>query len=496
MQILSKFFAIISPILYGIGLAYLLSPIQNFFENKVFVFKAEKKWAKSLRRALAVIVTMVILFAIITAAFCIFIPGIIKSADMLRTNLGGYVQKMENMMNDYMQGRIDENSAWGRVVGYIKDFFGVTPEKTLFGQITEKLTSWLTSLLSAENIKRFFSMGGALVGFLVDLVLTLIFTVYLLISKDRQVARMRKLCNAFFKKERVESIYRVAAMTDDRVGRYLRVQVIDSILVGLVSYVIYKIIGLEYAPLMALISGVTNIIPYFGPFIGAVPNGLLVLLATPNKLLAFIIAVVVIQQVDGNILIPIIQSGNMKLDTFWVLVGITIMGGIFGLPGMIIGVPIFSVIYVLIREKAEERLAKKGLPTETEAYRMGDRSRRADRPTPPLVKLYRRVRNWFRTRKEKKKAPALPPDKGAAEIGAAVKDTAQTDVPTAAQIGAQAEAQTKTQTEAQTEAQNADAPANAGPSAASAKELKPDEDVIDRAKVDARKLKNKLKKKK
>lgn len=405
MDLISKFFGIISPILYGIIIAYLLSPIQNFFENKVFAFKSEKQWVKNTRRGLSVFVTVVILLLILAAVLGIFVPGIATSVDNLSGKLDGYVEDLDENLDAYIDAHIDKDGIFGKMYEHIKETLQVDEDHTLFSQLIKKFTDWVSGMLSTENLQKIFAIGSSVLGVLVDFVVTLIFTVYLLISKERQAARMKKLANAFFKKERVARLYNIAEMTDDKVGRYLRMQVLDSICVGLVSYVVYVIFSIPYAPLLALISGVTNIIPYFGPFIGGIPNGIFVLLAEPEKLLPFIIIVLVIQQIDGNIIVPIIQSNNMKLDTFWVLAAIVIMGGIFGFPGMVLGVPVFSVLYVLLKERAEEKLKNKGLATETEAYITMSTGRHTDRPTPPVVRFCRAVRKFFTRKGESTDAP-------------------------------------------------------------------------------------------
>lgn len=389
----SKILNVISPILYGIALAYLLSPIQNFFEEKLLCFPSRKRWQKSLKRGLAVVMTMLVLLAVAVAIVLIFVPSIATCVEMLNNNLGVYLQELEQNLERYLN-RLNPDGVWGKLYAYLKRALDVDENKTLLSQLTPKIAEWLTGLLSSENLMKIFSVGSSVVSALIDLVVVLIFTIYLLISKERQAARVKKLLAAFCKPERVERIYRFGKMTDERVGRYLRVQVLDSILVGVVSYIVYVIIGVPLAPLLALISGVTNIIPYFGPFIGGIPNGLLVLLAAPEKLLPFIISVLIIQQIDGNILVPIMQSTSMQMDTFWVLAGITVMGGFFGLPGMIVGVPFFAVLYVLAKEKAEARLQAKNLPVSTDSYLTYAHEHKTEHPTPPLVRTYRKIRNW------------------------------------------------------------------------------------------------------
>ncbi len=368
MELLKKLFDIISPIVYGVALAYLLSPILNFFEKKIFRFKGNKKWISGLKRTLSMLCTALVVIILLTAAVSIFIPQIVDSYERLTQSLGGYLRQLDENLDSYFEELFSHNQLLRHVYENIKEALEVDEDHTVFSKFIEKAVNWLTSLISVQNISKLFSVGTSMISVLVDTVLTLIFTVYLLFSKERQLARIRKLCTAFFKESTVREIYRVAYLADDKIGKYLRVQVLDSILVGVVSYFVYMAFGLPYYPMLALISGVTNIIPYFGPFLGGIPNGIFILLAAPEKLLPFILIVLIMQQLDGNVLVPILQSSSMKMDTFWVLVGITVMGGIFGLPGMILGVPTFAVLYILVKEKAEKKLAEKHLATDTEMY--------------------------------------------------------------------------------------------------------------------------------
>ena len=357
------------------------------------------------------ILTLVLLTLILAAVVYIIMPGVIDSVEKLAENIGGYISRADDNLDDYIERHLTEGSFMSKVYASIKSAWGVDENHTLFSKIVEKASDWIIDLFSEKTLQRIFSLGSSLIEALINIVLAIFFMIYLLYSKERQAARIRKFTTAYFKKERVDRFYRMAYMTDERVGRFLRTRVAESIIVGLVSFLVYVIIGLPYAPLLALISGVTNIIPYFGPFIGAVPDGLLVLIAAPEKLLAFLISVLIIQQIDGNVLAPIMQSNSMKIDSFWVLAGLTIMGGVFGLPGLILGVPVFAVIYILIREKTEARLKKKGLSTRTGDYVVMHHERKKNHPKPPIVKLIDRI-------KKKKTDKASTPEEETASLSA------------------------------------------------------------------------------
>ena len=435
-----------------------------------------KPWVVKMRRVLSLILTALIVLIVLGAVVYVLVPSVVDSVEKLAQNLDEYFETFEKNVDDYIESRLQEGKFWSRIYDHIRKTTGEDG-------VVRRTGDWVLSLFTEENLLRIFSVGSSVISVLINVILTVFFTIYLLLSKERQAARIRKLLSSIFKKERVEGIYRVAYMTDDHVGRYIRMQVIDCILVGLVSFLVYTILGLPYAPLLAVISGVTNIIPYFGPFIGAVPNGLLILLAAPDKLLPFIIAVVIIQQLDGNILVPILQSSSLRIDTFWVLVGLTVMGGIFGIPGMILGVPFFAVVYFLIRERAERRLQKKGLPVDTDAYIVMHHERKQNHPKPPIVNAINKIRARFKQKKENAQ-PAKP--EGPDEAGPP-DEAAQTDEPEAPDGTEATQAPETPETAETTEAPEATEEAEAPEAKQSdAAEAQTDYDLIDRGKEKVR----------
>lgn len=406
-DLLGKFFAIISPILYGIALSYLLSPILNFIEKKILRFPSKKRWVTKLKRVISMLLTFIVLLILLGSAVSIFIPQIIDSYNRIANifKAGNVFEQLDTNLDLYIDKLISGNEILEKGYLSIREFLGIGEEQSLLGKLVGYLGEMLKKVFNGDTFSKIFSAGSALVSFVVDAVVTAILCIYLLFTKEKQLARVRKMVHAFFKPKTAEKIYHIAYLTDDKVGRYLRVQVLDSLMVGIVSYIVFMIADLPFYPLLALISGVTNIIPYFGPFIGAIPNGIFILLSDPSKLLPFIIIVLIIQQIDGNILVPLMQSNNMKMDMFWVLAGMTIMGGIFGLPGMIIGVPIFSVLYILVKERAEERLTEKNLPTETACYLPIERKKPKEDHRPPFVIKLSNLLSGKKAKKEKESSP-------------------------------------------------------------------------------------------
>ena len=410
---------IVSPVLYSIAITYFLSYILNFIERYILRFPAKRSWAKNLKRIISIILTFAFVLLLIAAAVSIFIPQIVDSYQRLTSLFSGEEDLFDTFSNK-LDAQIDKLISGNTTleIGYseFRNFLGLDAEESLLSRLSDYLWHYLNTFFTKATVENLLNKawgaGSAAVSFIIDAVLTIILSIYLLFTKEKQIARIKKLVNAFCSPKLADKIYHAAYLTDERVGQYLTVQILDSILVGVVSYFVYMIADLPFYPVLALISGVTNIIPYFGPFIGAIPNGIFILISEPSKLLPFIIIVLIIQQIDGNILVPLIQSDNMKLDVFWVLVAMTVMGGIFGLPGMILGVPLFSVLFILIKEQAEELLAKKNLPLETSYYnesrRPKDKRNRLPAPARRILELVDKIKDLRRAKKLEKSRKNLP----------------------------------------------------------------------------------------
>ena len=201
-----------------------------------------------------------------------------------------------------------------------------------------------------------------------DFILGLIVSVYLLLSKENLLAQIKKMTLAIFPKRTCQRIFNVYHKSNKMFIGFISGKIIDSIIIGILCFIIMRIIGINYSVLISLIIGVTNIIPFFGPFIGAIPSAMLVFFDDPRDVIPFLIFILILQQFDGNILGPRILGDSTGLPAFWVLFAIFLGGGLFGFTGMLLGVPTFALIYALFRDFIENNLKNKRLPTETKAY--------------------------------------------------------------------------------------------------------------------------------
>lgn len=352
---------ILMPIIYGAVIAYLLNPIYNFLYAKIrpflerYVQKGKKAIAFS--KGISTLISVFIMLIIIGGLLWLVIPQVVES-------IMGIV---DNMQKDYITS----------IANWLQDLFKNNPEveKTVM-ELYQKSTSLLEGWLSTDLVPNLESMITGLssgvitvLNLLKNLLIGIIVAVYILNSKEVFAAQSKKIFYTIAPLPAANNIIREIRIANKIFGGFLSGKLLDSLIIGIICFVVISFLKLPYVMLISVVIGVTNIIPFFGPFIGAVPCALLVLLVSPIKCLTFIIFVLILQQFDGNILGPKILGDSTGLPSFWVLFSILLFGGLFGFVGMIIGVPTFAYIYHLINIWTVRTLAKKHLPTKTDAYK-------------------------------------------------------------------------------------------------------------------------------
>lgn len=348
--VISKFFAIINPIVIGFAIAYLINPFVRFFETKVFSFKKAKKDRSRLKRVLSVLLAYVVVLAIVSALLWIIIPQLIESVNIFVENLSTYQKALEK----WAMSLPDASSKYYGIVQRAID---------ALDEFVDMAVKYITELVP----KAFLLIKDVSVV-IVNIILSVFVSIYMISKKETLLAQSKKLICAFFNTKWVQRISDFCGMLDDSVGGFIKGKIIDSAIIGVLCYIVMMILRLDYPLLISVIIGITNVIPFFGPFIGAIPSAFILLMVNPDEVIPFLIAILLIQQLDGNFIGPKILGGSMGLSAFWVLVAIVIMSGLFGFAGMIIGVPIFSVAYVLVERLIDKRLSDKNLPVEIEEY--------------------------------------------------------------------------------------------------------------------------------
>ncbi len=353
-------FSSLLAVILGLILAYLLNPVMRFFERllrKRMFAKTEKRTSRQNRviRGLAVTIAMVCFLAVVTILLVLIVPRLISSVTELVLTLD---EKLQTLV-DWIE-RLVGNSVLAE------------PIESVANQAFVWLESWLeTNILGAgggDFIQTVLAGVGSVFRILVDFVIAIIVAVYVLMTKERFIGQGKKLIYAIFRPRAGNVIVQFFHRGDEVFGGFFVGKIIDSLIVGFICLAFMAIAHFPYVVLISVIIGVTNIIPVFGPFIGAIPSVILIFLVDPIYALYFIIFIIVLQQVDGNIIGPRILGNTTELSPFWIIFAILLFGGAFGIIGMIFGVPIFAMIYYVIKRIAEFILHRKELPEETMDY--------------------------------------------------------------------------------------------------------------------------------
>ena len=365
-DVITGFIRIISPLLFGILFAYLMNPIMRYVENGLMYLirrwgKKEKvedtAWMRTRKRVchvVGVVVSLLTLLALIYLAIATVVPTIVENVSTLFT--------ANTALSFYYRVRI-----W--VVQLLSDSPKIMSwAQDRLDQLYTQTYNWLTNLDLTQTLLSLVSRVYGVVKGTFNVVLGFVIAVYMLLSKDLFLGQMKKLVVALFSERHANMLLEFGRRTNKIFSGFVLGKIIDSIIIGIICFIIMSILGLPYPMLISVIVGVTNVIPFFGPLIGAIPSALLILLINPLQCLIFIIMVVLLQQFDGNILGPRILGDSVGLSSFWILISITLFSGLFGVPGMIIGVPVFAVLYMLLSDFVRHRLEKKGRPLKTEIY--------------------------------------------------------------------------------------------------------------------------------
>ncbi len=347
---LGKLFSILSPILVGFIIAYLINPIVNLFEKKVFLFKNAKKDRTRMKRVLSMLCAYILVFGVLSAILSIIIPQLYSSFNTFVDNIGSYQSALEK----WLSSLLDDTSKYYPIIQKLLVFID---------EIVDKAIAYMTELLP----KAFLFIKDMSVVF-VNILISVFVSIYMISKKEYLLAQFKKLVCAVFNEKWVSRIFDFSNMLDDSVGGFIRGKLIDSAIIGVLCYVVMSILRFDYSMLISVMVGITNVIPFFGPFIGAIPSALILLMVNPREVIPFLIVILLIQQLDGNFIGPKILGSSMGLSAFWVLVAIIVMSGLFGFAGMIIGVPLFSVAYVLVERLVDKRLTNKELPVDVESY--------------------------------------------------------------------------------------------------------------------------------
>lgn len=364
LSAVKDFFDILMPFLYGGVIAYLLTPICVKLEkifDKILVEKVKKPLkAKSIARKISVGLSLIIGLLVLVGIFYLVLPQVITSVTAVVHSTPDNIQKFYTWSENYMRENPEITQYFNQIsADWLNDF-----------------NSWIKTdlMVNIQMIVTEFStrvMGA--IGIVKNIVIGCVVSIYFLEGRNHFLAQARKLTYCCFSEPLANAVLGEVRFANKIFGGFIRGKLLDSLIIGVICFVVVTIMDMPYTMLISVIIGLTNIIPFVGPFIGAVPCVLLILTVNPMQSLYFIIFIIILQQFDGNILGPKILGQSTGVSGFWVLFAILFFGGLFGFVGMVIAVPVFAVIYNLTSQFVSKKLREKNLSSKTEDYESLDK---------------------------------------------------------------------------------------------------------------------------
>jgi len=377
---------ILRPIFLGMILAFLLLPIRRHVYDWLGEVLPEKfrtsPRGRRLQNGISIGLSLVFAGLVVYILLAMLIPQIYTSVVGLVNAFPDYVNSVQNWLQSFLESNPDIQNS---VLAYYESA-ATALENWLSSDIMPNLESlsttitWLRTSVLPNLTGVMSGVSAMLVAALLllkDVLIAIIVSVYLLARKDVFAAQSKKIVYSIFRTDIADLIVAETRSAYHILSGFINGKLLDSLIIGIITLVCCNLFRFPYPVLIATIVGVTNIIPFFGPFIGAIPSTFLILLVSPIQSVYFVVFILVLQQFDGNILGPRILGGSTGLASFWVLFSILLFGGLFGFAGMVLGVPVFAMIYSILRRLVARGLAKHGLAQDTKDY-LGN--------TPPLAK--------------------------------------------------------------------------------------------------------------
>lgn len=345
-KFISKILGIITPFIYGLVIAYLLNRPMQRIENLLekYVYKGKLKF--NIKRFISVIIIFLLAGLVIFLIGSFVLPQLTQSISMLATNIPSYISSLQSITIDLIQKfNLDKET-----LSSISNVFSTW----------ENISSQVANILG-QLVSNLLNLSVSLTSRILNVILSIVVSIYALSGKEKLMLQFKKLMFALFPNKFVDKLYSVLYIIDDTFGQYISGQMVDAVVVGTLCSVLMIIFKFPFALLVGVIVCLTNVIPMVGPFIGAVPSTFIILMVSPTKAFWFIILIFIIQQIDGNILVPRIVGDSTGLSGLWVLFAIVVGGGLFGILGILLCVPTLSVIFKLLRMFVNKRMAEKSI---------------------------------------------------------------------------------------------------------------------------------------
>lgn len=364
VRFLGKAMGAVQSIIYGLVVAFILQPVASFWQRKIEALllkrfpSGEEKIRKkfhSIAKGISIAIAMMIALLVIATVICMIVPRVAESIMNVVASSSGFLAKIEDWAYT-LQAKHPElfsigGEAYEKGIAYLENW------------VNTDLIVWVNTLVTG-----FTSYVISFFNSLLNWIVGLIIATYALAEREAFTGQAKKIVYAILPSSYANVVIETARKTNLIFSGFISGKLIDSLIIGILCFIGLSVLKMPYTMLVSVIVGVTNVVPFFGPYIGAIPSAVLILLVNPVKCLYFVIFILVLQQIDGNIIGPKILGDSTGLSAFWVIFSILLFGGLFGFVGMLIGVPTFAVIYYLVKNGVEYLLHKKALPVETREY--------------------------------------------------------------------------------------------------------------------------------
>ena len=414
---------ILKPLIYGFIMAFAFYPLLALFEKRVFAFLTKRKEKerkpikvpKALQRffgesiavktkkkinwcsVLSLTCTYLVVFAVIVVCMATVIPQVGQSYNDLVDKIPGYIDAAQGFIDSATEKipvidvifrnpvmntaepiifRNDDGSLPDPIVRFVEEgqsnmFYRYLHDKILPYSRSFDLSDALKNILvdSYEALMGFAPTVVSSVATVIteakNIVVGLMISIYYLIARKTIAERIRRHMSIFLPAKTNERILRLSSLINEKFIQFINGKLIDAVIVGLLCFILMSIFKMPYAPLISVLVGITNVVPYVGPFLGAIPGAFIIFVSDPGMVLWFILLIVGIQQLDSWIIEPYVLHGHTSLPAVWIIISVIVMGGLFGIVGLLLGVPVFAVLHTLIKEHSERKLEKKGMPSAT-----------------------------------------------------------------------------------------------------------------------------------
>lgn len=332
------------PFLIGMLLALIMTPLRRWIEKKVM---KNVHWRARTKRRVATLLCLIVVLLVLAAFFAIIMPQLISSLKSFAENLQSYIDSIEKALAKLS---VSDPELLDNIQKMIRTG-------------SDQLTSWLTG--AQGGLTKIISFSVSVVKNIINFFIGLIIMFYLLLDEEKFKHQVKKLAYGAFPEKAGDEIMYVGRLSVRMFNSFIAGKAVDSLIIGIVCWLAVTILQMPYAPMIGFIVGITNMIPVFGPFIGAIPCLIILLIINPWQSLEFLIFIIILQQIDGNIIGPHILGDSMGLPTLWVMFAIIVGGALFGVVGMFLGVPIFSVIYTLVANVLNRRMMENQIDLNT-----------------------------------------------------------------------------------------------------------------------------------